>query len=165
MQSASLPGSAGPPVIFLRTTFLSARSRFWARRIAISACAPGLDMLVEPQGESIAHHPGDEGRAGARAESLLGLAGELGVLELDRDDIGTALEDILGRELDPAREQVAKLTELPDGVREPLAQAVDVRAALRGGDQVDIALGDGLAVLDKPSEGPVHRLTQALQAP
>lgn len=37
VQSASLPGSAGPLVSFLRTTFFAARRRRWALEIAISA--------------------------------------------------------------------------------------------------------------------------------
>ena len=40
-----------------------------------------------------------------------------------------------------------------------------MRTALWGGNQVDIALGEGLAVLDEPGEGPVHRLVRAFQAP
>ena len=37
LQSASLPGSAGPLTSFLRTTFFAARKRRWAELIAISA--------------------------------------------------------------------------------------------------------------------------------
>jgi len=37
VQSASLPGSAGPETIFLRTTFLAAFSRFCA--LTIASCA------------------------------------------------------------------------------------------------------------------------------
>ena len=44
------------------------------------------------------------------------------------------------------------------------AQAVDVRAALRGRDQVDVAFGDHLAAVGQPLHRPVHRLVPAAEA-
>ena len=100
--------------------------------IASSAsCRPSFGVGIEPQAEGVLHDPGNEGRGLAGGQALLGLAGELRLLQLHREDEGDALPDVFRRQLHAARQQVAELAELAHGVQQALAQAVDVGAALR----------------------------------
>ncbi|MNE41981.1 hypothetical protein D3C80_1360860 [compost metagenome] len=46
LQSVSLPGRAGPWVIFLRTTVLAARIRRWALLMQISAICSASSVLL-----------------------------------------------------------------------------------------------------------------------
>ena len=88
-------------------------------------------MLVQPQRELILDEAVDERGGFARGEALLRLARELRLLDLDRQHEADAVPHVFRRELEPARQEVAELAELAHRVREPDAQAVDVRAALR----------------------------------
>ena len=118
-------------------------------------------VLVEPEGEGVLGDAGDEGRRLARGEALLGLAGELRVLHPHREDVAAARPDVLRRELDAARQQVAELAELADGVGQAGAEAVDVRAPLRRRDQVDVALAHArrrLLLLGEPAPPPSRPL-------
>ena len=88
-QSASLPGSAGPLVIFLRTTVLLALRRLWACMTASSAIrSPVSTCWCKPLAEGVAHHARDECRALPRGQPLLGLAHELGIVHLYREQVG-----------------------------------------------------------------------------
>ncbi len=116
-----------------------------------------LNVLVQPQAESIFHHAGDECRALARGETLFGLPGKLRILHFDRQHIGAAIPDILRRQLHAARQDIAVFAELTHRVQQPLAQAVNVRPALHGWDQVDVAFGQQLAAFRQPQQRPVHR--------
>ena len=91
----------------------------------------GLRMLVQPQPELILDDAGNERRRLARRQALLGLAGELRLLDLGRQHVAHAVPDIFGRELQTLRQQVAELAELANRIGQADAQAVDVRAALR----------------------------------
>ena len=83
--------------------------------------------------------------------------------------MGAARPDVLGRQLDAARQQVAELAELAQCLGEPGAEAVDVGAAEGGGNEVDVALGDDLGgvsrgrLVGEPGDGPVHLLVLALE--
>src|SRR5690606_9643224 len=81
----------------------------------------------------------------ARAQPLLGLAAELRVGHLQAEHKADPVPDILGRQLDAARQQAAEVAELAQGIGEAAAQAVDVGAVLGGRDQVDVALLHQLA--------------------
>jgi hypothetical protein len=79
-----LPGRAGPALTFLRTTFFALRMPALGRvdaqlgeRLRIAG------VLVEPEAEGVLGHAGDKSRRFARAQTLLGLPGELRILELD----------------------------------------------------------------------------------
>src|SRR5262245_22922154 len=121
-------------------------------------------MLVQPQREVILYEPADERRALARGEPLLGLARELRLLDLHGQNEVDAFPDVLGRELDAARQQIAELAELAQRVGEARAHAVDVRAALRRRNQVHVALEHGLpAALAAPEHGPLDGLALALE--
>ena len=134
-------GARGRRSASCASTFLPVRRRDWALSMARRAiCSASRRVLVEPEGEGVLGDAGDEGRRLARGEALLGLAGELRLLHAHREDVAAARPDVFRRELDAARQQVAELAELADGVGQAGAEAVDVRAALRGGDQVDVAL-------------------------
>src|SRR5690606_9672153 len=65
--------------------------------------------------------------------------------------------------LDAARQEIAKLAELAQRLGQPRAQAVHVRAALRRRDQVHVAFEQRLAAVAAPDDGPVDRLSLALQ--
>lgn len=114
-------------------------------------------MLVEPQAEGVLHHARDERRRLAGRQALLGLPGELRLLHLHREDEGDPLPDVLGRQLDAARQQVAELAEFAHGVEQALAQAVHMGAALGRGNQVDVAFLHRLTALGQPQQGPAHR--------
>jgi hypothetical protein len=113
-----------------------------------------LDMLVEPEAEGVADNAGDEGGALPGGEAFLGLAGKLGVEELDGEDVGAARPDVLGGQLDAPGQEVAELAEVPHRLGQAGAQAIDVGAALDRGDEVDVALGEGLAARGEPDQGP-----------
>ncbi len=123
----------------------------------------GFRVGVEPQAEGVLDHARNEGGCLARGQALLGLAGELRLLHLHRQHEGDAFPDVFRGQLDPARQQVAELAELAHGVQQALAQAVDVGAALGGGDQVDVAFLQRLAAFRQPQQGPVHRFLVAGQ--
>ncbi len=153
-QSASLPGSAGPLGDLLALDLLArleATPGVADRQLRQLQAQFGVG--VEPQAEGILHHAGDERRALAGRQALLGLPGELRILHLHREHEGDALPDVFGRQLDAARQQVAEFAELAHGVEQALAQAVDVGAALGGGDQVDVAF----VCTDSPPSGSHSR--------
>ena len=89
-----------------------------------------LRVLVQPEPELVLDDAGDERRRLARGQPLLGLARELRIAHLGREHVARVVPDVLGRELEAARQQVAELAELADGLGEAEAEAVDVRAAL-----------------------------------
>ena len=121
-------------------------------------------MGIEPEAEGVLDHPGDKGRGLAGGQSLLGLAGELRLLHLHREDEGDALPDVFRGQLEAARQEVAELAEFTDGVQQALAQAVHMGAALGGGNQVDVAFLHRLAALGQPEQRPVHRFPGRSQA-
>ncbi|MNO74755.1 hypothetical protein D3C76_657690 [compost metagenome] len=121
-------------------------------------------MCVEPQAEGVLDHTRNKrGRLTGR-QALFGLPGELRLLHLHRKHEGDALPDVFRRQLDAARQQVAEFAELAHGVQQALAQAVDVGAALGGGNQVDVAFLNAVATLGQPQQGPVDGLLVAGQA-
>ena len=121
-------------------------------------------MGIEPEAEGVLDHPGDKGRGLAGGQSLLGLAGELRLLHLHREDEGDALPDVFRGQLEAARQEVAEFAEFTDGVQQALAQAVHMGAALGGGNQVDVAFLHRLAALGQPEQRPVHRFPGRSQA-
>ncbi len=163
-QSASLPGSAGPWVMRLRSTFLPALRRRPALLMASSAsCRPSSVWALSHRLKASLTTPETKAAASRRGQALLGLAGELRLLHLHRQHEGDAVPDVLRRQLDAARQQAAELAELAHGVEQALAQAVDVGAALGGGDQVDVAFLHALAAFGQPQQRPVDRLLVAGQ--
>ena len=119
-------------------------------------------MLVQPVAELILDDAADERGGLARGEALLRLAGELRLLELGREHEADAVPHVFRRELQPLRQQVAELAELADRIGETDAQTVDVRAALRRRNQVDVAFLDARPVVDAPDHGPLGRFLLAL---
>ena len=89
-----------------------------------------IGMLVKPQAEGILGHAGNEGRGFPRRQPFLGLARKLRILHLDRKHEADLVPDVVRRELDPARQQVAELAKLADSVGDAGAQAVDMRSTL-----------------------------------
>ena len=122
-----------------------------------------LGVLVEPQAEGVVRGALDEARGLARGQAFLGLAAELRVGHLQRQHEGDPVPHVLRRQLDAARQQVAEVAELAQRVGEAGAQAVDVGAVLRGGDQVDVAFLHQLA-FRQPGHRPVHDLGVLVQA-
>jgi hypothetical protein len=68
-----------------------------------------------------------------------------------------AVPDILRRQLQSARHQIAKFTELPHGIRRAGAQTVDMRAALGCRNQIHVAFGNAVLGLEHPGESPIQR--------
>jgi hypothetical protein len=102
----------------------------------------GIGMLVQPQRQRIVHEAFDQCGRVARREAFLHLAGELRLLDLDREHEAGLEEDVLGRELQAARHQVAELAEFAHRTGDAGAQSVHMRAAFGGRNQVDVALAD-----------------------
>lgn len=123
-----------------------------------------LGVGIEPQAEGVLDHTGNERRRFARRQAFFGLPGELRVLHLHRQHEGDAFPDVFGCQLYPARQQVAELAELAHGIQQALAQAVDMSAALGGGNQVDVAFLDAVATLGQPQQGPVDGFLVTRQA-
>ncbi|MNJ49231.1 hypothetical protein D3C77_444500 [compost metagenome] len=96
-------------------------------------------VRIEPQAECILDHAGNKCRRFTRRQALLGLPRELRLLHFHREHEGNTLPDVLGRQLDPARQQVAELAELTHRIEQALAQAIDVRTTLSRRNQVDVA--------------------------
>jgi hypothetical protein len=115
-------------------------------------------MLVEPQPGGIVRVRFDQRGRLARTKFLLGLAGELRIADLDRQHVARTIPDILGRELDTARQQVAEFAELAHRLDYSGAQAVHVRTAAGGRNQVHVALGDQLRRIARPGQRPLHRI-------
>ncbi|MCY1436023.1 hypothetical protein D9M71_521380 [compost metagenome] len=86
------------------------------------------------------------------------------LLHFHRQDEADAFPDIFGCQLDTTRQQIAELAELAHGIEQALAQAVDVRAALSGRNQVDVAFLDAVAALGQPQQGPVGSFLVPRQA-
>ena len=161
-QSDSLPGRPPPPSRPLRP-----RARSRALRAAIRALARGLGLaddvaalgrvLLEPGAELVVDHALDEALGLGVAELGLGLALELRLAELDRDDRGQALADVVaGDAVLLLLDQAPLLAPVVDqgGQRGP--EALLVGAALVGVDGV----GEGV---DRLGVGgvPLHRDLEA----
>ena len=134
VQSASLPGRPMPPMADLRVASraLRAAARAWAAETALrTTCAASLRVLLEELGELGVDDGGDEALHAGVAELGLGLALELRVLQLDRDDGGQALADVLAREVLVLLLELALLARVAvERARERRAEARHVRAAL-----------------------------------
>ncbi len=90
--------------------------------------------------------------------------GELRLFHLHRQHVSDAVPDVFRRQLQTLGQQAAEFAELADGVGEADAQAVDVRTALLGRNQVDVAFLDARAVIDAPRERPIDGFLLAFDA-
>src|SRR4029077_9718366 len=68
---------------------------------------------------------------------------------------------VLGTELDAAGDEVAKLAELAHCLRDPGAQAVHVRAALGGGDEIHVAFAERGLRIRSPAQCVADRVVIA----
>ena len=84
--------------------------------------------------------------------------------QLGRQDVRAPIPEVVGGELQVAREQVAELAELLQRLEQAAAQSVDVRSPERRGHEVDVALGHERARTGNPLQGPVHGLLAAFGA-
>jgi hypothetical protein len=85
----------------------------------------------------------------------------LRIFHLHAEHVADLVPDVFGRDLDAARREIAEIAELAHGFRKTGAQAVDMRAALFGGNQVDVAFLYQLAAFGKPQHRPVDRFGPA----
>ncbi|CAI8342449.1 MAG: Uncharacterised protein [Halieaceae bacterium] len=99
-------------------------------------------MCVQPQAKGILGHTGHKYRRLPRGQPLLGLTRELRIQELDAEHIAALIPDIVASDFYPARQQVAEFTKLFQRVDESGAQPINVGAARRSGNQIDVALCD-----------------------
>ena len=148
-QSASLPGRPPPPSRPLRlrasSRALRAAIRAYAAAWALRTMSLALGrVLLEPVAELLVDHPLHEALGLGVAELGLGLALELRLAELDRDDRGQALADVVAGDA-----VLGLLDQLP-----LLAPVVDQRGQ-RGAEA--LLVGAALVGVDGVGEG-VHRL-------
>ena len=120
-------------------------------------------MVVEPQREGVLDHAGDEGGDAARGQALLGLAGELRIEHLHRQHEGGALPQVIRAQLDATRQQAAVVAEFLECLEQTGAQAIDVGAAQRRGDQVDVGFLHQLAAFRQPLDRPVDPVLLVLE--
>ena len=114
-------------------------------------------MRLEPVAELVGHGALDEALDLGVAELGLGLALELRLAELDRDDGGQALADVVaGEVLVLVLEEVLLAREVVDELGHRRAEALLVGAALVGVDRVGVGV-DRLGV----GGGPLHRQLEA----
>ena len=108
-----------------------------------------LEVLGQAVGDDLHHERAHEGAA----ELGLGLALELGVTQLDGDDGGQALADVVTREIGVLLlEDVLLARVVVDDAGERRAEALEVHASLGGVDVVGEA-HDGLGVGGVPLDG------------
>jgi hypothetical protein len=112
-----------------------------------------LGMFIEPQFQAVAHHARHQPYRIARVQPLLGLPLERGIEHAHREHEAGARKDVLGRQLDPLRQQRVVLGEAAYGVEHRLPQADLVRAAGRRRDQVDVGFARHPA-LGRPADRP-----------
>ena len=103
-QSASLPGRlamSSAPLRRVSSRALRAASRAVAASTTLPMISLGLDRVgLEPAGQALGDHVGDDRRDLGADQLVLGLRGELGVGHLDREDAGQALAHVLAGERD-----------------------------------------------------------------
>ncbi len=114
-------------------------------------------MLIEPERKRVLDYALDDSGGLARGQAFLGLAGELRLAHLHRQNETHAIPHIFRRQFQAPRHEGAELAKLGYRVGGTRAQAVHVRAALHRRDQVDVALGDAMLRIEHPREGPVER--------
>ena len=161
-QSASLPGRPPPPSRPLRLR-ASSRALRAATRAYAAACAlrtmsrPSAGFFSSHVAELLVDHALHEALGLGVAELGLGLALELRLAELDRDDRGQALAHVVAG--DPVLgllDEVPLLAPVVDQRGQRRAEALLVGAALVGVDGVREGV-HGLGVAD----GPLHRDLEA----
>ena len=163
VQSASLPGSAGPLVMRLRVTRAAALVRSCALPIANCAIFSPASGCWLSQSAKASFTTPETKAADSRDESFsLVCPANCGIRHPHRQDEGDTLPHVLGRELEAARHEIPELAELAHGIGHSRAQSVHVSSALRRRDQVDVAFGDGRLGIRRPAESPVGALVSAL---
>ena len=142
---------------------LRAAARAWAAETALrTTCAGLLRVLLEELGQLLVDDGGDEALHAGVAELGLRLALELRVGQLDRDDGGQALADVLAGEVLVLLLELALLARVAvERARERRAEARHVRAALVRVDVVG-EREDGLLVGGVPLQRDLDRALVAL---
>ena len=159
-QSRSLPGSppdSSSPLRRVASRALRAAIRAAEAWIALRTMSlPSRRVRLEPVPERVGHRPLDEALDLGVAELGLGLALELRLAELDRDDGGEALAHVVaGEVLVLVLEQVLLAGEVVDQLGQRRPEPLLVGAALVGVDRVGVGV-DRLAVGGRP----LHRQLQ-----
>ncbi len=163
VQSASLPGSAGPDVMRLRVTRAAALVRSCALPIANCAIFSPASGCWLSQSANASFTTPETKAADSRDESLsLVWPANCGFCMRTDSTKATPAQTSSGASLSPRGTQVPEFAELAHGVGHARAQAVDVRAAFRRRDQVHVAFGHGGFRVRGPAEGPVRALVAAL---
>ena len=76
-----------------------------------------IRMLIEPEGEGVLDHSLNDSRRFARGQLFLGLSRELRLVHFHRQHEAHPVPDVLGRELQASRHQIAELAELAHRIR------------------------------------------------
>ncbi len=112
-----------------------------------------IGVAVQPQLERIAHHLRDQLVGVAAGQFFLGLALELRVEHLGREQVGHAAADVFLRQLDLGRQDGVVVGESLDRLEDAGLQAGLVGAAVERRDQVDVAFRLAAAFLE-PGQRP-----------
>src|SRR5690606_41513271 len=81
-----------------------------------------------------------------------------------REDETQVVPHVLGCELQALRQQIAELAEFADRIGEPETKTIDVRAALRRRDQMDVAFLALRSTVAAPGDRPLRRFLLAFGA-
>ena len=120
-------------------------------------------MLAQPKAEGVLGDARNEGRGLPRRQAFFRLAAELGFGQLRREHVGALLPDVVAGDFHALRQQVAELAVLAQRFDEAAAQAGDVGAAERRGNEVDVAFGHYRAAFRQPLQRPLHALAVAFR--
>ena len=144
-------------VIFLRTTVLAARIRRWALGCrSPPAVRPALGVAVQVRLKASFTTPDTKAELWRDDSRSFGLPGELRVLHLDGEDVGAAIPDVFRGQLAPQGKRLRN-SQNSRMASSNLAQAVDMGATERGGNEVHKGIRRGIRPLPATSTGPVHR--------
>ena len=112
-----------------------------------------IGVAVEPQLEGVAHHLGDQLVGVAAGQFFLGLALELRVEHLGREQVGHAAADVFLRQFDLGRQDGVVFGEGLDRLEDAGLQPGFVGAAVERRDQVNVAFRLAAAFLE-PGQRP-----------
>src|SRR6267143_3815378 len=118
-----------------------------------------LRVLAEPQLEGVAHAHLEQLGGVPRGELLLRLAVELRAHDARREREAGALPQVVRDQLHALGREGARVHERGQGLEDSRAEARLVRAARARRDQVDVAVGEGVAVGD-PADRPARSFSR-----
>ena len=80
-------------------------------------------------------------------------------MQFHRQHVSTVLLDVVGRQLDATRHQVAELAELPQCFGQTRTETINMGTTLSGRHKIHVRLANQLSVSGKPDNSPVDFFT------